>query len=278
MRAGAAIVLAVGIGAAGTTQRGVSDVVVKSADGAAAVNVGKKVDAGSTRNVTLVRVADDDPAVVVGTHYRVAGGGSSWPDETTLTIRWEASGVPGGATADQLALSRRTGATWTAVPNLVPGPLQLTGSVTNDGEYAVRWHARSTCTGQPYHTLDFRLGVWDYRAAGYTPGRSTFTADPSGCAFFDHYVDEQGGRSTSVFLMAADARWRETTNDPGGRAVLTGEVERDGVVFYHSATDREAYRRAADGAVIFSGERSADGGRTWTVWVTARYTKVRNGR
>jgi hypothetical protein len=278
MRIGTAIVLAVGLCADANTQRAVQDVSVKSADGAATVKIGDKVDAASAANVILARLTDDDPAVVVGTHYRVSGAGSSWPDGTTLEMRWELSGVPGGATPDQLVLARRSGNTWTAVPNLVAGPQQLKGTMTSDGEYAVRWQARSTCSGQAYHALDFRLGVWDYRATGYTPGRSNFTADPSGCAFFDHYIDEQGGRSTSLFVRAADGRWRETTYDPGGRAVLTGEVERDGVAFYHSATDREVYRSAGEGVVIFSGERSADGGRTWATWVTARYTKVRAGR
>lgn len=246
---------------------------VQSPDGLAVLTLGGSLSAAAP--VTIVKLPDSgDPAEVVGTHYRVEPDGVAMPPSTRLAIRWEAGGLPGGASAGTLVIGRRDAGEWVTTRSSANDGA-ITAPVDRGGEFDVRWHASTRCAGAAYHTLDFRLGVWDYRAQGYDPGRTTVTADPSGCGLVERYVDVKGGRSSSLFLMDADRRWHVTTYDPGGRSVMAGVVEPGaGVVFYHSPVDREAYRPGPNGTATFSGERSVDNGQTWRAWVTAVYTRV----
>jgi WD40 repeat protein len=136
---------------------------------------------------------------------------------------------------------------------------------------------RSSCVGPAAHLLDFRVGTWDYRADGYDPGRTVVTREGTGCAFMERYVDINGGHSTSLFVLdSATGAWRVTTDDPSGHSVMMGRPEKNGIAFYHSATDREVYLPRDRDHAVFLGERSPDGGRTWKAWVTATYARVRS--
>ena len=215
-----------------------------------------------------------DPAEVRGTHVRVDAATGRIAAGTPLRVRWDAADLPGGAAARTLTIARLGTNGWIAIPSHADGPSSIIGAIEQAGEFDLRWHARTTCSGDVAHALDFRVGVWDYRAEGFDPGRTTVTKDVSGCALLEHYVDVKGGRSESLFLVGDDGRWHVTTYDPSGRSVMPGTVDKNGVAFYHSATDREAYRRGPNGTATFAGERSVDGGRTWSTWVTAVYTRV----
>lgn len=229
----------------------------------------------NTGGVVSTKLPDSgDPAEVTGTHVRVLTSSSR---VAPLTIPWDSAGLPAGASATSLTIARHDAHGWTVIASHADTPASLTGSIDGPGEFDIRWHSGAPCTGPVSHALDFRVGVWDYRAPGYDPGRSTVIKDASGCALIEHYLDSTGGRSESLFLLGADGRWHVTTYDPSGRSTMGGTVEGDRVVFYHSATDREAYRPAANGTATFTGERSSDGGRTWAAWVTAVYTRAKAG-
>ena len=135
--------------------------------------------------------------------------------------------------------------------------------------------SQKSCASPAAHLLDFRIGTWDYRAQGYDPGQTVVSRESSGCALFERYVDINGGHSTSLFMFdTTDATWHVTTDDPSGRSVMTGRPEKNGIAFYHSATDREVYLPRDHDHAVFIGERSTDGGKTWVEWVSATYTRV----
>jgi hypothetical protein len=216
--------------------------------------------------VRLVHVPDgDDPAAVTGSHYRIEPAGMRFDAPAHIEIRWDSSSAPGGAKPDEMSLMQRQGTEW----------VRIAGAVTVAGDVAVRWTPRGPCIGVGSHALDFRVGTWDYRARGYDPGRTVVRRDATGCFVLEQYADATGGHATALFIYTPqDSTWHETSYDPGGRSVMAGRIETDGVAFYHSPTDREVYRSRSDSTAEFSGERSTDGGRTWASWVTAAYTRA----
>jgi hypothetical protein len=243
--------------------------VVRSDDGRAVLLLARPAPNGVT--IRLIRLPDDsDPSEATGTHYRVEPIALRLSAPAHLAIETDSSGYPGGAAPDGLVVMRERDRQWIATPHDTRGAVIIEG-----GDFAVLWQTKERCAGAKARALDFRIGVWDYRAKGYDPGRTTVTRDASGCALRESYVDIKGGRSASLFIFTVrDSLWHVTTYDPGGRSVMAGRIEPDGVAFYHSPGDREVYLRRTDSTVGFSGERSADGGKTWLPWATATYTRV----
>lgn len=240
--------------------------VVRSEDGRATLQLAAPVPGGVV--VHLVHLPDgDDPAAVAGSHYRIEPADLRLGSPARLTIRWDSAGAPGGARSDDLFPMQRHGKEW----------IRVAGEVTEGGDVAVRWVAHGQCSGAVAHALDFRLGTWDYKAAGYDPGRTVVTRDPSGCALLEEYADVTGGHATSLFLLDAKTGiWHVTTYDPSGRTVMAGRPEQKGIAFFHSTTDRELYLPLTDSTATWRGERSSDGGKTWKAWLEASYHRSSN--
>ena len=253
----------------GLGQRAPVPAVLRSDDGRAALLLSGPAPNGMT--IRLIRLPDDsDPAEVVGTHYRVEPVALRLSEPAHLVIDRDSSGFPAGAASNALVVMRQREGEWSTLPADTRGTL-----ITEGGDFAVRWRGRQQCTDDRARALDFRIGTWDYRAEGYDPGQTVVTRDASRCALIERYADVKGGRSASLFIFAAgDSFWHVTTYDPAGRSVMSGQIIPDGVAFYHSPVDREVYRRQTDSTAVFSGERSADGGQTWTSWVTAMYRRA----
>jgi hypothetical protein len=167
------------------------------------------------------------------------------------------------------------GTLWQPVHAVSRGADSAVVAVTTGGLYAMRWVRPGVrCVAPEYDGMDFRLGKWNYTASGYDPGISLVVKNPDHCALEDRYEDVKGGKSASFILYSpADAHWYITTYDPGGRTVMQGTASKDAVTFYHSPTDREVYRRQADGTVLFTAERSADSGKSWVPWATGLYRR-----
>ncbi|MEP6763087.1 MAG: hypothetical protein ABJB66_02190, partial [Gemmatimonadaceae bacterium] len=217
-------------------------VIVKSADGMAVLRY-----PSSATPKTPIRISKDtstdDPAIVVGTRYRIEPANAVLPKSSTFSIHWEMDSVPGGAAVASLRLVRHD-ATWVQVHSVDAEAQTFAALIAGGGSYAIRWNAQSNCSGAEARALDFRVGTWDYRAKGYDPGRSAVTIDASRCAVFDDYVDIKGGRSRSFFLFSSiEKKWFATTYDPGGRSVMQGVLEPNGMAFYHSTIDRETYHK-----------------------------------
>lgn len=224
----------------------------------------------------------DDPAAVVGTDVEVA-----WRDDApagTIMLRWSDADRPGGVDEGELQVVSRTAGAWQPVPTtiatLAPGVVTLTAPPS--GEYAVRWRPTARCSDAAYRLLDYRLGKWEYRAAGYDPGRDELLEDDSRCGLYDRYVDVTGGRSDAFLRYRADQhRWYETVYDPDGRTVMTGSAWADSAVFNHAPRpdlpylEREVYRKRPQGGIAFAVERSTDQGKSWRPFVTAVYTRLR---
>lgn len=245
--------------------------LVRSDDGRAELSLGGPVAGGPIR---LVRIPDgDDVARVSGSGYRIEPATAILPPNSRLAIRLDSAGLPGGTNPTAISIMRDDRGTWLSLRTNLTADRQLVSPVSQPGDFAARWSPTQRCEGAAIHALDFRIGTWNYSAPGYTPGESVVTRDASQCALIDHYVDTQGGRSTSLFLLdQATGTWYNTTIDPGGRFVTRAQLETDGVSFYHSAVDREVYRHRPDGTIGFSAERSRDNGKTWSAWATATYT------
>ncbi len=231
---------------------------------------------GAESAVTLTAAPDQsDPAIAVGTEIVITPESAALPANSTLVLHWHPDDLPGGVYTGDMRPVRWDGSDWRAVKTISQGTDSAAIPVTAGGRYALRWVGPATrCTGTAYQALDFRLGKWNYSAPGYDPGLSIVIQPANRCALQDKYEDVKGGKSQAFMVYApADGHWYITTYDPGGRSVMQGTATKDAVAFYHSPTDREVYRRQADGTITFTGERSSDGGQSWTAWVSALYRR-----
>ena len=245
--------------------------VIRSDDGFATLSVAGSI--ADAKRIRIVKRADSDPAAVVGTHYSIESS-APIPLPATLSIQWPVNGLPGGVTDDALTIAKLDHGAWKATATTAQSIQILATQATGVGEFVVRWNARKRCAAPTARALYFRIGTWSYSAPGYDPGTSVMTADSSGCALFDDFVDVSGGRSKSFFVYnPLGNQWFVTTYDPSGRSIMEGTVDAKGAVFYHSTTDRETYRTQPDGTVAFAAERSADGGAEWKTWATATYAR-----
>jgi hypothetical protein len=252
--------------------------VIRSADGRAQLSIPATAMAPGG-DVALVAVRDSsDPSAAVGSSYRIVPSNVHFTRPATLTIAPDTTMLPGGVTLAAMGIARADDESWHALPSIVDGRRGWVSAMVADAStYTVRWQSPSSrCDGALYHALDFRVGTWSYRADDYDPGRTVVTADASGCALYEHYENVKGGRASAFFVHdSRDGKWHSTTLDPGGRTLATGGPAHGRFIMYHSATDREAYVVDATGAILFTGERSGDGGKTWSTWFTAHYAPAR---
>ena len=148
--------------------------------------------------------------------------------------------------------------------------------------------APATCGTPAHHALDFWIGRWTVtNPAGQPAGSSTVDPTPDGCGLIERYTGNAGpagrrylGTGLHVFDATSNA-WRQLFSDnrPAATA-MTGRVV-DGTVVYEwdvvEASKHVPKRYTlsrTDSGVRQLGERSDDGGKTWTMEFDLRYRRA----
>jgi hypothetical protein len=149
-----------------------------------------------------------------------------------------------------------------------------------------------TCSAPEHRQFDFWLGDWDVLdPAGAAAGTNLVTAELDGCMLQEHWRSADGkqmGTSLNHFDPAS-ATWSQTwVDNTAGFLVLTGAF-RDGRMVLTGdkampgggrVTNRISWERTGASGVHVRQlwERSADGGKTWTVVFDGTYVRKKGPR
>src|SRR5579864_1755949 len=152
--------------------------------------------------------------------------------------------------------------------------------------------AQNPCADAAHHQFDFWLGDWKaaWPAGQGSPagtGKNHITKIMDGCVIQEQFNGAPGmalrGTSVSVFVPLAKS-WKQTwVDNQGGYLDFTGGMEggsmflsRDGVTpTGQNVKQRMVWKNITHDAFDWSWERSADGGKTWTVVWPIHYTRVK---
>jgi hypothetical protein len=145
----------------------------------------------------------------------------------------------------------------------------------------------SPCADGARRALDFWIGSWTVTdPSGKPAGKNEITRISGGCGLLERW--ESPGPSGSTFRglghHAYDpslGAWRQLWTDTSGRTVdMQGEVK-DGAVIYRwkipgssPALGRYTVSVQAGGKVRQTGERSTDGGKSWSTTFDYFYTRA----
>lgn len=145
----------------------------------------------------------------------------------------------------------------------------------------------AACDAAPFHALDFWLGAWDVRTGqDQQAGSSIVELTADGCSVLEHWTSPPGlRRFIGVGLHVHDPAtksWRQIWSDSTARVVdMKGVQLNDGFRYEWRAPDatgrvldkRYTLTQTDGGGVRQLGERSADGGKTWTMEYEYRYRR-----
>ena len=218
-----------------------------------------------------------DPHVASRSEIEITPSGMRFATPATLTLRFDPALGPSGVAESELRLHALAGDAWQAVAggSIDPTAHEVTAPVTATGSFAARWPGpQAPCTTPQDRQFDFWLGHWNFSAQNAFPGTDDVTLEAGGCLVQESFRDSSTrGRSVSL-VSRQDGRWHQTYVDTrGGRLVMAGHFENGRMVLYLNVTDRFLWHTLDDRTVRYAGERSADGGATWTVNFDARYTR-----
>jgi hypothetical protein len=134
---------------------------------------------------------------------------------------------------------------------------------------------RGACPAGAAAAFSWWTGSWNYAVPGYDPGTTTVTASSGGCVLREEFVDVHGAKAhTTIAYDASSRQWTRTVTDPFRTYHSVGTFAPDGAIaFYETPADRETYRPVDHDHVRFFGERSSDGGKSWTMLFDATYTR-----
>jgi len=139
-----------------------------------------------------------------------------------------------------------------------------------------------TADDPPFRTFDFWVGSWEARTEdGVLQGHNRIERVLGGAAIVERWTGASGYRGTSLNRYdRRTATWRQTwVDDQGDIVEFEDGMASDGRVVF-VAHDPDGGRRRLTfedrGPEAFRqlSERTADGGRTWTVEYDFRYTRV----
>jgi hypothetical protein len=190
-------------------------------------------------------------------------------------------------------LMRATGAGLGALPPPFDADPDL-ATLKSDARYAEFERALDRnarpCEYDPvYRQFDYWLGTWDVRPNGAPPGTppatNVITKVHQGCVILESWTAPgQTGQSFNIYDRV-EKKWRQTWVDStGGLHEYRGELK-DGNMVYEGSVPvppgrgsgrmhtRLTFFRQPDGSVRQYSERSADGGKTWTVNYDLIYPK-----
>lgn len=148
-----------------------------------------------------------------------------------------------------------------------------------------------SCAGVPHRAFDFWLGRWDAFVTGtkHLAGRSVIEAHDDGCVVTEEWTSVGGepfsGRSLNAF-DSTTGKWVQVWMDSVGEVTRYGGGPTAGGVMVLTAPDevrpgrpakahlRMTFTPNADGSVRQHGERSTDGGATWTTAYDFTYRRA----
>lgn len=130
---------------------------------------------------------------------------------------------------------------------------------------------KAACQAPEHRQFDFWVGRWVVSPTGKDAvvAESLIEKVYNGCGVRENWMpkNHQDGGSLNIYLPAEKA-WRQTWIDSAGtRADFIGGWNGKAMVLtgaWAGPLVRMTYTPAADGSVRQSGERSTDGGQTWT--------------
>lgn len=218
-----------------------------------------------------------DPHVASHSEIEITPSGARFAAPATLFLRYDPALGPSGVAESEFRLHSLSAGAWQAVAGgSIDAPAhEVTAAVTSTGAFAARWPGpQPPCATAEDRQFDFWLGRWNFSAPGSFPGTDDVTSEAGGCLLEETFDDSHArGRSVSLFSRQ-DGRWHQTYVDTlGGRLVMTGAFESGRMVLYLNATDRFVWQALDARTVRYAGERTGDGGATWTVSFDARYTQ-----
>lgn len=237
--------------------------------GALSVPVGLRLQASA--NAPL------DPHAVSQSAYELLPAGTTFAVPATLTLRYAPDGRPSGTDESDLRLHGLVAGAWQSLGgNVDTGVHEAGAALSAAGTFGVRWLGpRGPCSSREDREFDFWLGSWNFLQGNLAPASNEITREGQGCLIEEHYQDPSGvqGRSVSLFSRL-DGRWHQTYIDSRGtRLVLVGALEGRRMVLAQSATERFVWDPLDASTVRYFGERTADGGQTYSVFFDSRYTR-----
>jgi hypothetical protein len=219
-----------------------------------------------------------DPHVASHSEIEISPSGAGFAAPATLVLRYDPALGPSGVAESELRLHSLSGGAWQAVAggSIDAAAHEVTATVTSTGAFAARWPGpQAPCAAAEDRQFDFWVGRWGFTAPNAFPGTNDVTLEAGECLVEEHFQDSAGVRGRSVSLFSRqDGRWHQTYVDTvGGRLVLVGAFEGGRMVLYQNATDRFVWHTLDPRTVRYAGERTSDGGATWTVSFDARYAR-----
>ena len=218
-----------------------------------------------------------DPHVASRSEIEILPSGTRFAAPATLSLRYDPALGPSGVAESELRLHSLSGDAWQAVAggSIDATAHEVAAPVTSAGSFAVRWPGPpAPCAAAQDRQFDFWLGNWNFSAPDTLSGTDDVTLEAGGCLVEETFQDSRTrGRSVSLFSRQ-DGRWHQTYVDTrGGRLVMAGSLESGRMVLYVSATERFVWHTLDASTVRYAGERTGDGGATWTVNFDSRYTR-----
>lgn len=219
-----------------------------------------------------------DPHAVSRASYEIAPPGTTFATPATLTLRYDPNLGPSGTAESEWRVHVQNGAEWEPVQGgtVDAGAHQATSPVRASGTFVPRWTGPSAACGSAHdREFDFWVGSWSFAAPGSLPGTNDITSEASGCLVEEHFRDSSGtqGRSVSLFSRL-DGQWHQTYVDSrGAHLVLVGAFDGRRMVLAESATQRYLWEQIGADTVRYWGERSADGGASFSVFFDSTYTR-----
>jgi hypothetical protein len=152
-------------------------------------------------------------------------------------------------------------------------------------------HAQKPCSRPEFRQFDFWIGEWEaYGVKGAKAGDSKISVILDSCVILEEWTSagqQQGltysGKSFNSF-NAATKQWQQTWTDNTGNTTefLRGEGSHGKIIYYADKVGgqggktfmrRLTFTKLSDDKVRQFGERSDDGGKTWTTEYDLEYRR-----
>lgn len=146
--------------------------------------------------------------------------------------------------------------------------------------------ARPCASDTIYRQFDFWIGDWEVFGAKGKAGESRIELILDSCIILENWTSARQGYAGKSFntYNASTGQWQQTwvDNSGGSTAYLRGRAEKDKVVFYadnnldtkgKNFLRRLTFYRLDANKVRQHGERSDDGGKTWTTEYDLEYRR-----
>lgn len=142
------------------------------------------------------------------------------------------------------------------------------------------------CSNAIYRQFDFWIGKWEVKSpAGKTVGWNEVTRELEGCLLVEHWKSAAGKSVGSSFNYydIRDQLWHQlyldNSGDAGAYPAMSGYFQDGKMVLLTDPKvkplDRWTWYQVSPGKVRQMGERSEDGGKTWSIFWDSIYEAVK---